>query len=303
MIFALFTKTSILRMYNNFGNTSSLPMNYTTLISADELNKILDSDFLVLFDCRHDLFNPRFGREEYIKSHIAKSIFVNVSENLSGEQNGVNGRHPLPDFNHFADWLGQNGVDNSKQVVAYDSSGGIYGARLWWMLRWLGHSQVAVLNGGWQAWVANSGRTEISENKKNTTCFKPTQKNLQINEIQILGKLGTSDLYLLDARSRSRFNGKGETLDPVAGHIPGAINRFYENNLDDKGFFKPANILKKEFLEVLPTNAPEKVVHTCGSGISACHNLLAMEISDLPGSKLYPGSWSAWISDPKRPIA
>ena len=259
MIFTLFTKTSILRTYTNIRNTSSLLMNYTTLISVDELDKILDSELLVLFDCRHDLFNPRYGREEYIKSHIAKSIFVNVSENLSGEKNGMNGRHPLPDFNHFADWLGQNGVDNNKQVVAYDSSGGIYGARLWWMLRWLGHNQVAVLNGGWQAWEANSGRTEMSENKKNITCFKPVQKNLKVDEIQILRKLETSELCLLDARSRSRFNGKGETLDPVAGHIPGAINRFYEDNLDNKGFFKPSNLLKKEFLKVFLVKIPNKL--------------------------------------------
>ncbi len=277
-------------------------MNYTCLISAHELRSIINHDKLVVFDCRHDLFNADFGWNSFRESHIPNAIFAKVNQNLSGKPNGKNGRHPLPDINTFSNWLGDAGVANDSQIIAYDSSGGIYGARLWWMLRWAGHQRIAVLNGGWQAWISQSFEVTKIEKQINPRSFTPNAQMLNVDEEQIL-KSSDEEFCLIDARSNDRFHGIGEKLDPVGGHIPGALNRYYENNLDDQGFFKTNSELRKEFSNLIDPTNPKNVVHTCGSGISACHNLIAMESSGLKGSRLYPGSWSAWVADKKRPIA
>jgi thiosulfate/3-mercaptopyruvate sulfurtransferase len=265
-------------------------MEHTTLISVADLAKHLDDPGVVIFDCRHELTNPDFGPNAYAESHIRGARFANVDRNLSGPLNGKNGRHPLPDPGVLIDWLGQMGVTNSSQVVGYDHAGGPYGARLWWLLRWLGHPRVAVLDGGWQAWNAAGQSVTKDMPAPKAQKFSGKPDNSGIDALYVSQRLNSADMVLIDARANDRYHGQNETIDPVAGHIPGALNRFFKDNLDA---FKP-----------LIGNTPaEKVIHQCGSGITACHNLLAMEVAGLKGTRLYSGSWSEWIADPSRPIA
>jgi len=194
-------------------------------------------------------------------------------------------------------------MSNDAQVVAYDAAGGCYAARLWWMLRWVGHECAAVLDGGWQAWLKAGLAVTSKPPQIKPGNFRGDVRERTVNTQEILDALGQPRMRILDARSADRFRGENETLDPVAGHIPGARNRFFKHNLASDGRFKPAPELREEFLEVLEDAAPAAVVHQCGSGVTACHNLLAMEIAGLKGSRLYPGSWSEWCSDPARPVA
>ena len=279
-------------------------MEFIDLISSDDLNSCLGMDDVVVFDCRYDLTRPGQGRKAYNMSHIPGAIFASVSENLSDLNSKKKGRHPLPDPSTFLTWLSEKGVDHDKQLIAYDSSGGIYGSRFWWMLRqWLGFPKVAVLDGGWQGWLERSYEVTASPAPpRDKTNFKSIINNVFVDEYQILEKNQCPQLVLIDARSKSRFRGIGETLDPIGGHIPGAINRYYENNLSEDGYFKSRENLRNEFETLIGSTSPSSIVHTCGSGISACHNLLAMEVAGLSGSQLYPGSWSAWVSDPERPV-
>lgn len=278
-------------------------MDYPTLISVSVLAGNFDNPDWVLFDCRHELTNPDFGSQAYAVSHVPRARFAHLDRDLSAPLTGRNGRHPLPDPRQFAGWLGRMGVDSSKQVVAYDHAGGAYAARLWWMLRWLGHDRVAVLDGGWDAWV-KAGHPVTSEIPiPQVAQFAARPREASVDTRFVLDRLGKSDMVLLDARSNERYHGRNETIDPVVGHIPGALNRFFKDNLDSQGRFKPAAQLRTEFLRVFGAAQPGNVVHQCGSGVSACHNLLAMEIAGLSGSKLYPGSWSEWIADRSRPVA
>jgi thiosulfate/3-mercaptopyruvate sulfurtransferase len=217
---------------------------------------------------------------------------------------GRNGRHPLPDPERFARRLGELGISNSSQVVAYDASGGYYGARMWWMLRWLGHDAVAVLDGGWDAWrKAPHPITDQIPVIKAARFTMRRRTDMACDAGYIVANLGKPKPRLLDARAPDRFRGENETLDPVAGHIPGAVNRFFKLNLETDGRFKAATTLRREFNQLLGVHAPGDVAHYCGSGVTACHNLLAMEIAGLAGSRLYPGSWSEWSADPSRPVA
>jgi thiosulfate/3-mercaptopyruvate sulfurtransferase len=201
------------------------------------------------------------------------------------------------------DWLGRQGVSKSSQVIGYDSAGGPYAARLWWMLRWLGHRRVAVLDGGWDAWL-NAGHSVTKETVTPTIArFHGTPDKSLVDADFVLNHLGKGDMLVVDARANDRFHGQNETIDPVAGHIPGAVNYFFRQNLDVQGFFKSASELNQSFSRMLGTTPPRDVVHQCGSGISACHNLFAMELAELAGSRLYGGSWSEWIADKSRPIA
>ena len=279
-------------------------MDYTTLTSVAELANHLHDPEVVVFDCRHDLADPLFGAQAYAESHIAGARFANVDRNLSGPLTGTNGRHPLPDADVFMAWLGRMGVSNSSQVVAYDHAGGAYAARLWWLLRWVGHSRVAVLDGGWQAWVS-AGRPvtqEIVEPAPGTAEFAGRPDNTAVDAHYVLGHLNSPDMILIDARANDRYHGENETLDPVAGHIPGALNRFFKANLTEQGLFKSPAELRAAFTPMVGATPPEHVIHQCGSGITACHNVLAMEIAGLKGTRLYAGSWSEWISDPSRPV-
>ena len=277
---------------------------HTTLVAAGELARNLDRDDWIVCDCRHDLADYGAGRRAYDASHVPGARFLHLDEDLSGPKTGINGRHPLPHPLTFALRLGALGIDNTKQVVAYDASGGSYAARLWWMLRWVGHTRAAVLDGGWHAWV--DGGHPISDEKplvQPTTYTLRPRPDLAVDAAFVAERVKDSAAVVLDARSEDRFRGENETLDPVAGHIPGAINRFFRLNLDASGCFKQADMLKQEFSAALGERDPRAVVHQCGSGVTACHNLLAMEHAGLTGSRLFPGSWSEWVSDRSRPVS
>jgi len=276
---------------------------FTTLVSTADLARHLNDPDFVIFDCRHELTNPEFGPRAYAESHLPGARFAHVDRDLAAPPTGRNGRHPLPDPQTFIDWLGRMGVSGKKQVIGYDNAGGVYGSRLWWMLRWVGHYRVAVLDGGWQAWTAAGLPVTAEVPKPIPAKFDGRVSDSPVDARHVLNHLHSKDMVLIDARSNDRFHGQNETIDPVAGHIPGAVNRFFKDNLDARGFFKPAEELRAAFAPLLGNATPDRVVHQCGSGVSACHNLLAMEIAGLGGARLYPGSWSEWIADPSRPIA
>ena len=271
------------------------------LVSAEQL--AVHPEWRV-FDCRHDLKNTEYGRQAYARGHIPGALFLHLDDDLSGAKDGRNGRHPLPDIAGFARRMSACGVDASTQVVAYDNEGGIFASRLWWMLRWLGHDKVAVLDGGLAGWKRSKRALEEAPPVVTPRIFTPQPRDMTVDSGQVLADLQSARMLIVDARSPERFRGENETLDPVGGHIPGAVNRFYFDNLDDDGcFFKPAAELRAEFDALLAGRPAESVVQQCGSGVTACHNMLAMELAGLSGSKLYPGSWSEWCADASRPVA
>lgn len=279
-------------------------MQHTTLISVEEAAAHLAGERWVVCDCQHDLLDPDAGSRAYDKAHIPGARFLHLDRDLSGPMNGRNGRHPLPDPDTLGRRLGALGIGNGTQVVAYDASGGCYAARLWWLMRWLGHAHVAVLDGGWEAWVRGGHPVTAQHPAVKPALFTPRlQPQLAVDAHYVLQHLGGTETCVLDARSPDRFRGENETLDPVGGHIPGAVNRCFRDNLDATGRFKSPDVLKQEFGDALGALAPPQVVHQCGSGVTACHNLLAMEHAGLAGSRLYPGSWSEWVGDPSRPVA
>ncbi|MCL4799343.1 MAG: sulfurtransferase [Burkholderiales bacterium] len=278
-------------------------MPYTTIVSTATLAEHLDDPAWVIVDCRHDLRNPDYGPREYAKSHIPGARFLHVDKDLSGAPHGRNGRHPLPDPPAFMRTLGAVGVDRAKQVVAYDAHGGAYAARLWWMLRWVGHDAVAVLDGGFGKWLRED-RPETSEVPVlRPATFDGAVRALGVDLAFVQAHLRDPAVTLVDARAAERYVGATEPLDPVAGHIPGSINSPNSAILGPDGTFKPAAELREHWRRVLGERRAEGVVHTCGSGVAACHNLLAMEIAGLSGSRLYAGSWSEWCADPARPVA
>jgi thiosulfate/3-mercaptopyruvate sulfurtransferase len=275
----------------------------TVLVSTEILARQLADPDWVVFDCRHDLTDPARGRADYEKSHIPGARFLHLDEDLSAPKTGTNGRHPLPDPDALMEKLGRAGVDSRKQVVAYDAQGGMVAARLWWLLHWLGHLPVAVLDGGWNKWTAE-GRPQSAEvPRPQPARFAGKPGGNWVSADYVRSHLDDERMVLVDARAPDRFRGQNETLDPVGGRIPGARNRCYRDNLDANACFKPAAALGREFGNVLGDTVPEQVVHYCGSGVSACHNLLAMETAGLSGARLYPGSWSEWCADPSRPVA
>jgi thiosulfate/3-mercaptopyruvate sulfurtransferase len=278
---------------------------FTTLITPDELASHIDQTDWIVCDCRHDLADYEAGRRAYAEGHIPGARFIHLDEDLSGPKTGDNGRHPLPHPLTLALRLGALGIDNDRQIVAYDASGGCFAARLWWMLRWVGHTRVAVLDGGWHAWRAAGHRVTAEKPAAvhHTAYTLRPRPDLAVDTAYVCAHLNDPEVALVDARSAERFAGEGETLDPVAGHIPGAINRFFKLNLDADGRFKAPDDLRRELGNVLRGCDPRGVVHHCGSGVTACHNLLAMEHAGLNGSRLYPGSWSEWISERSRPVA
>ena len=281
-------------------------MRYTTLISAAELAQhLLEPDWIVL-DCRHDLIDPAAGRIAYDQGRIPNAQFVRLDTDLSDKTPGPNGefrgRHPLPARAAFVETLRGWGINQSSQVVAYDAQGGMFAARLWWMLRWAGHEAVAVLDGGVPAWVAGDMRlsTEAASKMDGDIALRPALTST-VSATGIAEQLLHASSNVVDARAPDRYRGENETLDPVGGHIPGAKNRFFKHNLQADGRFKPASQLRSEFESVITT--PEETIMQCGSGVTACHNLLAMEIAGLGPTSLYAGSWSDWCSDTGRPVA
>ncbi|WP_394792163.1 sulfurtransferase [Rhodoferax sp.] len=296
-------------------------MSYTTLISAEQLQSLLTSGqpFMV-FDCSFNLMDAQAGEAMYAEAHIPGAVYAHLDQHLSAAKDPATGkaapgtsssggRHPLPTREAFASWLGSVGFDNSMQAVVYDRQGANYCGRLWWMLKWVGHANVAVLDGGLQAWTAAGGAVASgSQHQTSTENYALAPELIGLATIETVASslshtTGDSAQTLIDARAAPRFRGEMEPLDPVAGHIPGALNRLFSLNIGPDGRFKPADQLKAEFLALLGGRDPASVVHHCGSGVSALPNLIAMEVAGLHGSALFAGSWSEWCGDPARPVA
>ena len=277
----------------------------TTLVSAEALRALPNSGRpVVLIETSFDLADVAAGERLWREGHVPGSFYLHLDRDLSGPKTGTNGRHPLPARDVFAATLGRCGISPQTQVITFDRQGGMYAARLWWMLRWIGHSAAAVLDGGVAAWVA-AGGTLVAESSAAVAAQPyPERPTLgtAVTADALVARLGRA--RLIDARAGERFRGEVEPLDGAAGHIPGALNRFFKDNLDaGSGRFKSAAQLRAEFALLLGPAGAAEVVHQCGSGVTACHNLLAMEHAGLAGSVLYAGSWSEWSADPARPVA
>ena len=305
---------------------------YTTLISAEQLADILKSEPplnasgkpVMVFDCTFDLMQPELGPQQFDESHIPGAIYVNLDNHLSSKNDlaatkigmshpsaASGGRHPLPSRETFAGWLSSIGFSNAHQAVVYDRNGVNYCGRLWWMLKWAGHEAVAVLDGGLQAWQVAGGAVESTKtrSKPKKTQISPSNYALAGELVSltaidtVVNNLNKAHQTVLDARAAPRFRGEVEPLDPMAGHIPGALNRPFAQNIGADGRFKPADALKAEFSQLLAGRDPASVVHHCGSGVSAVPNVLAMQIAGFGVTGLFAGSWSEWVSDPSRPVA
>jgi thiosulfate/3-mercaptopyruvate sulfurtransferase len=269
-------------------------MHYDTIIGARDLPPSGPPPDWVVIDCRFDLADPAWGESAYHRAHIPGAFFAHLDKHLCGAVTRGTGRHPLPNWPRFAARLGQWGIRPTTQVIVYDQHNGSYAARLWWMLRALGHENAALLDGGWLAWLRAGGAEDVAV---------PPLRSGHYEARSASGWVTTAMLQQQLARSAERFRGEQEPIDPVAGHVPGALNRPYTENLWRDETFRSAALLRTDWIVLLDGRAPESVVHMCGSGVTACHNLLAMEFAGLTGSRLYAGSWSEWIADPARPVA
>jgi thiosulfate/3-mercaptopyruvate sulfurtransferase len=291
---------------------------FTTLISASQLQTLLASPAPpMVFDCSFELTQPDAGPAQYAQAHIPGAVYAHLDTDLSAKGDrqtthaASGGRHPLPSRENLAAWLGRVGFNNTHQAVVYDRQGANYCGRLWWMLKWAGHDNVAVLDGGLQAWQAAGGAVDAGGTVESSASVRPAPGNFTLSapKAQLVDvttvhrNLAQATLTVLDARGAPRFRGEVEPLDPAAGHIPGALNRPFTQNLGADGLFKPAATLRAEFEALLGQRDPSSVVHQCGSGVSAVPNLLAMEVAGLGRSTLFAGSWSEWCSDPARPVA
>ncbi len=281
-------------------------MAYTTLISPQELADNLNRPDWVILDCRFALADPGLGRSEYLKAHIPSAQYAHLDEDLSGPViPGVTGRHPLPAVSDLVDTFGRWGIKEGVQVVAYDDTGGAVAAgRAWWLLRWLGHEAAAVLDGGWSRWLREGRQTASGIQSKTKVTFSPHIQADLLATAEQVDLLRNDPAYcILDARSADRFRGENETIDPVAGHIPGAISAAYSENLSPDGTFHPIERLKARYEKLLKGAPADHVIIYCGSGVTAVHDILAMEAAGLGEAHLYAGSWSEWITDPHRPVA
>ncbi len=276
------------------------------LVSADELAQHLDDDTWLVVDCRFSLADPSAGRARYAQSHIPGAVYAHLNDDLSGPiVAGITGRHPLPDPHTAAQTFGRLGIHAGLNVVAYDDMGGALGAaRLWWMLRWLGHEAAAVLDGGWQAWLAGRHPTRAGiESRPAATFIAHPHPERVVSAEQIDAMRIDPSCRVLDARAGPRFHGREETIDPVAGHIPGALSAPYADTLNAQGLFRSPAELRAYYQALLGDTPAEKVAVYCGSGVSAAQTILAMQVAGLGEARLYAGSWSEWITDPARPIA
>lgn len=271
------------------------------LVSADALRAARPSPLLL--DCSFDLADPAAGRHAFEAGHLPGALHVHLDRDLSGPKTGLNGRHPLPARAAAAAWMFSLGITPERAVVVYDRQSGMFAARAWWLLRWLGHGKVAVLDGGLPAWVAAEGPLDTSSTEPTPVAPyavpAPAMPTLEADALQA----GLAAWRVIDARAPERYRGDVEPLDRIAGHIPGALNRFFQHNLQADGRFKPPAQLRTEYEALLQGTPPERVVMQCGSGVTACHDVLAMEAAGLGTPALYPGSWSEWSSDPSRPVA
>ncbi|MGP1676842.1 MAG: sulfurtransferase [Burkholderiales bacterium] len=283
-------------------NDNAKAAKFTTLVSPEQLAQHLHDPRWVVFDCRFALTRPESGRQAYAKNHIPGARYAHLDEDLSGPITQASGRHPLPEPGLLARKLGRWGVDGDKQVVVYDDAFGSMAVRLWWLLRWLGHEAVALLDGGFPAWLKQGRELSAEVPAVRTTEFHPAPDDrMWVDSETVLAAL-QQERVIIDARAEVRFTGFIEPLDKVAGHIPGSLNLPFEDNLDMRGNFLKPEELRAQYESLLHGAPPGEVIHMCGSGVTACHNLLALEIAGMPGGKLYAGSWSEWITDPSRPI-
>jgi len=272
------------------------------LVSTAELAAHLNDPTWVVFDCRHDLMDVTKGERVYREGHIPGAFFANLDVDMSSEKTGSNGRHPLPSPAAFSAFLARHGVTNQSTVVAYDDVGGQFAARLWWLARWVGLANASLLDGGIQRWTADGHAQSQTVPQARPAPFRGhADPRLTTSVDELLPQIGQAGLKLIDARPAERFRGDIEPIDPVAGHIPGAINRFYKDNLNADLTFKSREQLRADFVQIIDADKPAEVIHQCGSGVTACANIFAMEYAGLPGSRLYAGSWSEWIADPSRP--
>lgn len=277
---------------------------HETIVSCAELAAHLTDPDWIILDCQHDLINHAFGRESYAREHIPGAHFVAMEDDMAGVKTGRNGRHPLPTPAALETVFGRLGVSAGRQVVAYDSSQNNYAGRVWWTLRWLGHQGVAVLDGGLGKWKADGYALSAAVPTARPAVFSARpDDSRKVDGAAILANIGKPGMKVVDARAAERYSGASETIDPVAGHIPGALLRFWKENVNPDGTYKSAVTLKAEFAQLLGDTPPAQVVHQCGSGVSACNNLIAMELAGLAGTRLYVGSWSEWCADPTLPVA
>jgi len=278
-------------------------MSFKTLISTSALALHLGDRDVVVIDCRFALADTEWGEREYEAGHIPGARYAHLDRDLSGPKSGTNGRHPLPDSAALARTFGRLGVASGVQVVAYDQDNGMFASRLWWLLRWLGHEAVAVLDGGFAKWRAEGRETKSGRETPAARTFHGSPRADMVVDVTQVGSLmSDSDWRLVDARAPERYRGEVEPLDRVPGHIPGAANHFFETNIGADGSFRTPEDLRAHLAALLAGVPAERTVCYCGSGVTACHNLLALEHAGLTGAKLYAGSWSEWCSDPGRPV-
>jgi thiosulfate/3-mercaptopyruvate sulfurtransferase len=282
---------------------------FTTLIGAAALRDLVGKPEIAIIDCRFDLMNPEGGRRAYLDGHIPGARYADLNTDLSAPISATSGRHPLPAPDDFARALARLGVGSDTQVIAYDDSAGAFAARAWWMLRWMGHPAAAVLDGGIKAWVSEGGALQSGEPEPLPPVASGRHLSAQANTAAVIAtaelqqRLSDPAFLLIDARAGERYAGTVEPIDAVAGHITGAVNQPFSSNLGADGRFLPAPVLRQVWGRRLAGRSPTQVAAMCGSGVTACHNLLSMEVAGFQGAQLYAGSWSEWIRDPRRPIA
>ena len=278
-------------------------MAFTTLISTDLLSAHLTDRAFAIVDCRYKLDDEPWGEREYAARHIPGAVYAHLGHDLSGPKTGTNGRHPLPDPHTLAHTFGRLGIASGMQVVAYDQDSGMFASRLWWLLRWLGHDASAVLDGGFAKWTAEMRPTTSGEERRAPASFEAAPRpHMVVDAGAVQRVIDSRGSRLVDARAPERYRGNTEPIDRVGGHIPGAANHFYQWNLDEHGTFRTPADLRERMRMAIGDTPPDRVISYCGSGVTACHNLLALEHAGLTGAKLYPGSWSEWSADPRRPI-
>jgi thiosulfate/3-mercaptopyruvate sulfurtransferase len=276
---------------------------FSTLIDTVTLAVHTSDPMWRTVDCRFKLDDDGWGLKEYHNAHIPGAAYAHLNADLSGPTTGTNGRHPLPDPSALSRTLGRLGVTRGVQVVAYDQDAGMWASRLWWLLRWMGHEHVAVLDGGFAKWLAEARPTSTGEEPARPREFTGSPRMDMIADVEEVARLvGRSDAMLLDARAPERYRGDIEPIDRVPGHIPGAVNYHFLRNVDERGVFRSADALRRDLQQALGQTPPDRVVCYCGSGVTACQNLVALEHAGLHGTRLYPGSWSEWSSDPSRPV-
>ena len=278
-------------------------MEYNTMISVDELQAIIDNDNVRVFDCRFSLKDPQGGLKNYQAGHLPQAQFADMDTQLSSAMTDTSGRHPLPDPDVFIQQLQAWGVNNDTQVIAYDDISGAFAARLWWMMRWVGHNKVAVLDGGMQKWTEQGLSLSQDDVQFPSSEFSGQPHMDWLMDIDtVTSKLSNNEITLIDARAADRFTGKDQKTDPVPGHVPGAKNLPFGGNLTQDGYMQDAQVITERFNSVIQDQSLENVVNMCGSGVTACHNLLAQAVAGMPPTKIFIGSWSQWIKDPSRSV-